>query len=123
MAKAASLLGASNWPCISPFGVLEGDDTPTLAFEQFFNNACGAAVQIKSLNRQSSKTYFQSRIANALVQTSTRQSLSATSYCRAKIINQSTPAIFGRVDDDDVVAEPQTSLPAYVSRRVPVVSR
>ena len=105
-----------------PIG-LEGDGTPTLAFEQFFNNVCGAAVQIKNLNRQSFKTYFQSRIANTLAQASTRNSLSATSYCRAKIINQSTPAIFGRVDDDDLVVEPQTSLPAYVSRRVPMVSR
>jgi len=105
-----------------PIG-LEGDGTPTLAFEQFFNNVCDAAVQIKSLNRQSFKTYFQSRIANTLAQTSARQSLSATSYCRAKIINQSTPAVFGRVDDDDLVVEPQTSLPAYVSRRVPMVSR
>ena len=105
-----------------PIG-LEGDGTPTLAFEQFLNNVCDAAVQIKSLNRQSFKTYFQSRIANTLAQTSARQSLSATSYCRAKIVNQSTPTIFGRVDDDDLVVEPQTSLPAYVSRRVPMVSR
>jgi len=103
---------------------LEGDGTPTLAFEQFFSSVCDAAVQIKNLNRQGFKTYFQSRIANTLAQASTRNSLSATSYCRAKIINQSTPAIFGRVDDDDdLVVEPQTSLPAYVSRRVPMVSR
>ena len=105
-----------------PIG-LEGDGTPALAFEQFFSNVCDAAVQIKSLNRQSFKTYFQSRIANTLAQTSARQPLSATSYCRAKITNRSTPAIFGRAGDGDLVVEPQTSLPAYVSRRVPMVSR
>ena len=50
-------------------------------------------------------------------------SVSAASFCRARIVNQVSPVVFGGVNDDDLSLEPQTALPAYVARRVPAVAR
>ena len=75
------------------------------------------------MDRSSFKTYFQSRIANTLAQGSASNSVSAASFCRARIVNQASPVVIGGVNDDDLSLEPQAALPAYVARRVPAVAR
>ena len=70
MTARCGLEGIHFWPV-----GLEGDGVPTLSFEKFFNNVCDAASQIKGLNRSSFKTYFQSRLANTLAQSSASNSV------------------------------------------------
>ncbi len=96
---------------------LEGDGVPTKAFSHFFNAVCDSAKNLRGLNRGSFKSYFQSRIANVLHQTTAALALRRIAVERIRLSGQERDAVYGPVDPDEVCQEQQTILPSVVSYR------
>jgi len=112
MSERCNLHNIHFWPV-----GLEGDGVMTKAFSQFLNNVCDAAKKFKGLNRATFKSYFSSRIANTLHQTSAMWAIRRASAERAKLVNTHGHAVFGSVDDNELALELQVALPVAVSQR------
>jgi hypothetical protein len=96
---------------------LEGDGHASKKMMRFIKNVSDTAHHLRDANSATFKSYFVSRIANILHQTTAHLSIRQCASARQKLLSYSSIPLAGLTRDNDLSQELQTTLPAYVCKR------